>query len=133
MRFTAASYDHKTTDSRFITGIEAIKGSREPFEPYLHDISRPHPGQIEVAANIRYILQTSKLAKVQHEEADPEGKLRQDRYCLRGAPQWIGPQLETLLAAEKAISVELNSTTDNPIVDIEGHFLHHGANFMAMS
>ncbi|PPQ76262.1 hypothetical protein CVT26_009851, partial [Gymnopilus dilepis] len=114
-------------------GIEAIKGSREPFEPYLHDISRPHPGQIEVAANIRYILQTSKLAKVQHEEADPEGKLRQDRYCLRGAPQWIGPQLETLLAAEKAISVELNSTTDNPIVDIEGHFLHHGANFMAMS
>ncbi|KAF8901160.1 L-Aspartase-like protein [Gymnopilus junonius] len=71
-----------------------------------------------VAANIRYILQTSKLAKVQHEEADPEGKLRQDRYCIRGAPQWIGPQLETLLAAEKGI---------------KGHFLHHGANFMAMS
>jgi len=82
---------------------------------------------------MREILKTSKLSKVQHEEADPEGKLRQDRYCLRGTPQWVGPQLETLLAAEKAIAVELNSTTDNPIVDIEGHFLHHGANFMAMS
>ena len=87
-----------------------------------------------MAANIRYILQTSKLAKAKHDDTDPEGKLlRQDRYCLRGAPQWIGPQLEALLSAEKTIAIELNSTTDNPIVDIEGHFLHHGANFMAMS
>ncbi|KAF4619934.1 hypothetical protein D9613_004661 [Agrocybe pediades] len=113
--------------------VEAIKSSREPFEPYLHDTSRPHAGQIEAAFNIREILKTSKLAKVQHKESDPEGQLRQDRYTLRATPQWIGPQLETLLAAEKAISVELNSTTDNPIVDIEGHHLHHGANFMAMS
>ena len=39
------------------------------------------------------------------------------------APRWIGPQLEALLSAEKMITVKLNSTTDNPIVDIQGHFL----------
>src|SRR4051812_14092069 len=71
--------------------VEAMKGSQESFQPFLHDVSRPHVGQIEVAANIRHILKTSKLARVRHEESDPEGQLRQDSYCLRGAPQWIGP------------------------------------------
>lgn len=88
-----------------------MKGSQESFQTYLHDVSRPHVGQVEVAANIRYILKTSKLARVHHEESDPEGQLRQDSYCLRGAPQWIGPSLEDLLLAQKQIDVELNSTT----------------------
>jgi phenylalanine ammonia-lyase len=113
--------------------VEAIKGSREPFHTFLHDVSRPHRGQIEVASNIRHILGTSKIARVQHEESDPEGQLRQDTYCIRGSPQWIGPSLEDLKLAQEQIDVELNSTTDNPIVDIDLNYIHHGANFMAMS
>ncbi|KAJ3812682.1 L-Aspartase-like protein [Lentinula aff. lateritia] len=113
--------------------VEAIKGSQEPFQPFLHDLSRPHKGQIEVAANIRHILKSSKLARVQHEESDPEGQLRQDTYCVRGSPQWIGPLLEDLMLAQDQIDVELNSTTDNPVVDIDSNYIHHGANFMAMS
>ncbi|KAJ3735185.1 L-Aspartase-like protein [Lentinula guzmanii] len=113
--------------------VEAIKGSQEPFQPFLHELSRPHKGQIEVATNIRYILKSSKLARVQHEESDPEGQLRQDTYCVRGTPQWIGPSLEDLLLAQEQIDIELNSTTDNPVVDIDSNYIHHGANFMAMS
>ncbi|KAJ4479208.1 L-Aspartase-like protein [Lentinula aciculospora] len=97
--------------SVLFSAVEAIKGSQEPFQPFLHDLSRPHKGQIEVAANIRYILETSKLARVQHEESDPEGQLRQDTYCVRGSPQWIRPSLEDLLLAQDQIDVELNSTT----------------------
>ncbi|EGN97221.1 hypothetical protein SERLA73DRAFT_169632 [Serpula lacrymans var. lacrymans S7.3] len=113
--------------------VEVLKGFQEPFNPYLHEQTRPHPGQIEVAANIRRVLLSSNLARTHHVESDPEMKLRQDRYCLRASPQWLGPQLEDILSAQKTMEIELNSTTDNPIVDLDGDFLHHGANFMAMA
>ncbi|KAJ3904349.1 L-Aspartase-like protein [Lentinula edodes] len=72
-----AAYGNITKAHIFLTesipslAVEAIKGSQEPFQPFLHDLSRPHKGQIEVAANIRHILQSSKLARIQHEESDP--------------------------------------------------------------
>ncbi|EGN93643.1 hypothetical protein SERLA73DRAFT_97584 [Serpula lacrymans var. lacrymans S7.3] len=113
--------------------VEALKGSQEPFTPYLHNAARPHPGQIESAANIRHVLLTSGLARPYHVESDPEASLRQDRYCLRAVPQWLGPQLEDLKHAQETIDIELNSTTDNPIADVKGEYLHHGANFMAMA
>lgn len=114
-----AAYGNITRAHIFLTesvpflAVEAIKGSQEPFQPFLHDLSRPHKGQIEVAANIRHILKSSKLARIQHEESDPEGQLRQDTYCVRGSPQWIGPLLEDLMLAQDQIDIELNSTTGN--------------------
>ncbi|KAI6145801.1 L-Aspartase-like protein [Pisolithus tinctorius] len=113
--------------------VEVLKGFQEPFTPYLHEATRPHPGQIETAANIRRVLLPSQLARPHHVESDPEATLRQDRYCLRSVPQWLGPQLEDLLVAQKILDVELNSTTDNPIVDVQTEYIHHGANFMAMA
>ena len=38
------------------------------------------------------------------------GTLRQDRYPLRTAPQWLGPQLEIVQAAAKTITIECNSS-----------------------
>ncbi|KAF9244445.1 L-Aspartase-like protein [Melanogaster broomeanus] len=113
--------------------VEVLKGSQEPFNSYLHGATRPHPGQVESAANIRRVLLPSKLARPHHVESDPEATLRQDRYCLRAVPQWLGPQLEDLQFAQKTLDLELNSTTDNPIVDVQNEYLHHGANFMAMA
>lgn len=82
------------------------------------------------------MLSSSKLSV--NEEKDEEieasiGVLRQDRYALRTSAQWIGPQLEDLVAAHKSIDVEVNSTTDNPLVDVEGGKVHHGGNFQAMA
>lgn len=57
--------------------------------------------------------------------------LVQDRYSVRSAPQWIGPQLEDLLLADQQISIELNSTCDNPLVEVETTDIHYGANFQA--
>ena len=48
------------------------------------------------------------------------------RYALRTSPQWIGPQLEDLSLAQDQITIESNSTTDNPLVDVEGSTIHHG-------
>lgn len=120
--------------------VEAMVGQIGAFHPFIHQTARPHAGQIEVAKNIYRLLQTSQLLESHDEMADHDLDrerskqiLRQDRYPLRTAPQWIGPQLEDLLVAHQAIAKELNSTTDNPLVDVENGILHHGGNFQATS
>lgn len=61
-----------------------------PTRSFIHDVTRPHPGQIQVARNIRNSLQGSKFAVFSEEEVgvkEDEGILRQDRYPLRTAAQ----------------------------------------------
>lgn len=83
-------------------------------DPFIHKVARPHPGQIEAAENIFNLLKGSKLAQLGHEEEvtieEDAGTLRQDRYSLRTAPQFIGPQLEDLLSALKMVTQECNSS-----------------------
>jgi phenylalanine ammonia-lyase len=52
---------------------------------------------------------------------------------LRTAGQWIAPCLEDLVLAASQLETELNSTTDNPLIDAEGGHVHHGGNFQAAS
>lgn len=104
-------------------------GMKGSYDAFIHDVCRPHIGQIEVAANIRNMLKSSKLAVEEEEEVSAEydkGILRQDRYPLRTSPQFAGPQIEALMLAHSQISTELNTTTDNPLIG-EGKF-HHGGN-----
>lgn len=111
--------------------VESLRGCAESFDPFLAAV-RPHPGQIEAARNIRGFLTGSKLITTGDHSVD-DGSLRQDRYSTRTTPQWIGPQLEDLLLAHKQLSVEINSSTDNPIIDSKGARVLHGGNFQAMS
>ena len=113
-------------------GVEALRGSAESFDPFFSRI-RPHPGQTEAARNIRHFLQGSKLVSDDDHDYDNSDTLRQDRYSIRTTPQWIGPQLENLMLADKQISIEVNSTTDNPIIDADNEKILHGGNFQAMS
>jgi phenylalanine ammonia-lyase len=45
----------------------------------------------------------------------------------------MGPQLEDLILAHKQVTVELNTTTDNPLVDVAANKVHHGGNFQGVS
>lgn len=108
---------------------EALRGSADNYHPFIADI-RPHPGQKEAGANIFKMLETSKL--VVGKDSHTAG-LYQDRYALRTSSQWVGPQLEDLLLSARQLEVELNSTTDNPLVDPEAGMVHHGGNFQAAS
>ncbi|CEH15311.1 phenylalanine ammonia-lyase [Ceraceosorus bombacis] len=65
--------------------------------------------------------------------SDDSGTLRQDRYCWRTAAQWVGPQLEDLQAATQAVETELNTTTDNPLLDADTDKMYHGGNFQAQA
>ena len=115
--------------------LEALLGSAGSYDPFIARI-RPHEGQTESASVIRQFLQGSRLARdLGHEKYDRQsgGLLYQDRYAIRTASQWIGPQLEDLILAHKQVTTELNSTTDNPLVDTSGNTIHHGGNFQAVS
>lgn len=43
--------------------------------------------------------------------------------------QWLGPLTSDLIGSHAILQVELNSTTDNPLIDVEGKTIHHGGNF----
>jgi phenylalanine ammonia-lyase len=122
--------------------VEVAVGSAEPFDPWVANVTRPHPGQKEVAGNLWFLLGDSQLARdrqpvTDEMEMDHVG-LRQDRYPLRTSPQWIGPQIEDLDLAITQLGIECNSTTDNPLVDTTtggpGSFarIMHAGNFQAM-
>ncbi|GAA5844709.1 hypothetical protein JCM11251_007355 [Rhodosporidiobolus azoricus] len=116
--------------------VEAMVGQQGSFHPFLHDVSRPHPGQVEAAKNIRTLLAGSSFAIEKEEEVqvkEDEGVLRQDRYPLRTSPQWLGPIISDLVNAHSILTTEVNSTTDNPIVDVRDELFHHGGNFQAMA
>ncbi|KAI0090738.1 phenylalanine ammonia-lyase [Irpex rosettiformis] len=117
-------------------GTEAMLGSKGSFDPFIHNVARPHPGQVEVAANILDLLNGSRLATGEEEEChidEDAGELRQDRYPLRTSAQFLGPQVEDILSALEVVTLECNCTTDNPLVDGETGIVHHGGNFQAMA
>jgi phenylalanine ammonia-lyase len=120
--------------------VEAMLGARGSFDPFVGR-ARPHPGQVESAHLIWSLLSESKFAQGHEIEVkieDDDGVLRQDRYSLRTAPQWLGPQFEDIKRISETIRVEVNSTTDNPLVQPpseeggEGH-IHHAGNFQALA
>ncbi|MCJ1383914.1 hypothetical protein MMC17_007028 [Xylographa soralifera] len=108
--------------------VEALVGTDESFDP-LFARSRPHPGQEESARNINAFLGGSRL--VYRSDGSEEASLRQDRYSIRTASQWIGPVLEDLLLAHQQVTIEVNSVTDNPLVDTARQRMLHGGNFQA--
>jgi phenylalanine ammonia-lyase len=69
--------------------------------------------QIEAARNIWDLLDGSTFATTHEDEVsieEDQGMLRQDRYSLRTAPQFLGPQIEDLIAALESITIECNSS-----------------------
>ncbi|RAK87616.1 phenylalanine ammonia-lyase [Aspergillus costaricaensis CBS 115574] len=112
--------------------VEALHGTSESFDPFFARV-RPHPGQTTAASNLWKFLSNSKLLNDGDEFG--QGSLRQDRYSIRTSAQWMGPLLEDLGLAYQQISMELNSVTDNPLIDTAGDNARilHGGNFQAKS
>ena len=94
-----------------------------------------HVGQQKVAESIRGILTGSSLMKNRSEylykdtdETHFKDKV-QEYYSLRCMPQILGPVFDTLAQAERILVDELNSVSDNPVVDDEAQNIFHGGNF----
>jgi histidine ammonia-lyase len=102
--------------------LEALRGTPTPFDARIHD-ARPHPGQRETAALLRSLLQDSEIR-----ESHREGDTRvQDAYSLRCTPQVLGAVADAISFAEQTAAIELNASTDNPLVF--GEDVLSGGNF----
>ena len=106
--------------------VEALRGSDESFEPFIAQV-RPHPGQVDSARTIKAFLSGSQL--LNRHDSQNEATLRQDRYSIRTASQWIGPVLEDFCLAHDQLTIELNSVTDNPLIETATGRVFHGGNF----
>ncbi|MFI2652177.1 tyrosine 2,3-aminomutase [Micromonospora fulviviridis] len=121
--------------------IETLRGSTGPFLAEGHDLARPHPGQIDSAANMRALMEGSALtvshADLRQQLADERQADRavqrtniymQKAYSLRAVPQVLGAVRDTLGYARSTVETELNSANDNPLFFGDGE-VFHGANF----
>jgi histidine ammonia-lyase len=89
--------------------LEALNGTMMAFDERIHAL-RPHPRQMQCAANLRSILDGSEFTR----EFDPANV--QDAYTLRCMPQVHGACRDAIAYAEWLLKLELNSVTDNPLI-----------------
>ena len=103
--------------------LEALRGTPAPLDPRIHEC-RPHVGQSRAAALMRDLLDNSEIRE-SHRENDPRV---QDAYSLRCAPQVLGAVYDAIEFAERTVAIELNASTDNPLVFENGDVIS-GGNF----
>ncbi len=103
--------------------LEALRGTPVPLDPRIHE-NRPHPGQIAAAALMRELLADSEIRESHRENDDRV----QDAYSLRCSPQVLGAVLDVIRFVEGVARIELNASTDNPLVFESGEVLS-GGNF----
>jgi histidine ammonia-lyase len=117
--------------------LDLVAGYDDGINARLHAV-RPHTGQRLVADAMRTLVTGSKRLKnrgaflkkhaVAH-EVHTIGDDVQEMYSLRCIPQILGPVVDAFRRTHGDVTTEMNSATDNPIIDWErGDFLH-GGNF----
>ncbi|MEC4813183.1 MAG: aromatic amino acid ammonia-lyase [Scytonema sp. PMC 1069.18] len=111
--------------------IQGLHGTNQSFHPFVHRL-KPHSGQTWTANKMLDLLAGSRLVR---DELDGSHEYRgahpiQDRYSLRCLPQYMGPIVDGIQQIQKQIEIEINSVTDNPLIDVENQATYHGGNFL---
>ena len=97
--------------------------------------AKQHVGQQHVAGQMRTLLQDSGLVRKRHEhlykkvtDSILEDKV-QEFYSIRCVPQILGPVHDTIAYATEVVINEINSVSDNPVIDKDRQNVYHGGNF----
>jgi phenylalanine ammonia-lyase len=111
--------------------VQGLYGTNQSFHPFIHQM-KPHPGQVWTAEKILRLLDGSAMVRDELEgQHDYRGaEPIQDRYSLRCLPQYMGPIVDGLNTIGKQVTVEMNSATDNPLIDPNNGNSFHGGNFL---
>ena len=111
--------------------IQGLNGTNQSFHPFIH-ANKPHPGQKWAAAHMLDLLDKSKLIRNELEGRLEYniGELMQDRYSVRCLPQYMGPIVDGLEHIAQQVTIEMNSATDNPLIDPEKGIDYHCGNFL---
>ena len=111
----------RAADLACALSIEALLGTDRPYDERVQAL-RPHPGQLDSAANLRALLAGSPLlASHRHSR-----HAVQDAYCLRCAPQVHGAVRDVLGFARGILETELGAVVDNPVVVRDGEVMTTG-------
>jgi histidine ammonia-lyase len=92
-----------------------------PFNENIHAI-RSHAGQVNVAAQMRKLLQGSEISNKTKSQV-------QDPYSFRCIPQVHGATLDTINYVLSVFMKEINSVTDNPNIFPAEDLIISGGNF----
>ncbi|XMB68119.1 histidine ammonia-lyase [Mycoplasmatota bacterium zrk1] len=102
--------------------MQALESIIDVFDEEIH-ISRGYQEQIDVAKRFRNILNSSKLMTRQ-------GELRvQDAYSIRCVPQVHGACFQALNYVKEKLEIEMNASTDNPLIFDDGNKVISAGNF----
>jgi len=113
----------KTADIACAMSLEVLMGSDAEFDHKIHQV-RPHPGQLDAAANLRLLTRESGIIK------SHEGCSRvQDAYTLRCSPQVHGATRDAIRHVKSVVDIEINSTTTNPLIFPDEEEFKLGGNF----
>jgi histidine ammonia-lyase len=100
---------------------DVLRGNRSHFDDRIF-LAKPHPGQRScarwIADDVEYVP-----GSVPH-----DGRI-QDRYSIRCAPHVIGVLLDSLTFIRELLETEINSSNDNPLLDLATGDVLHGGNF----
>jgi len=124
--------------------MEIFGGIDDAFDEDLHRL-KPHPGQLAVSGAIRGLYAGSgniTLRKNMHDiirMSQSDGLVYettinvQDVYSIRCTPQVLAPVWEALEAARSTVTIEANSSNDNPVIVPGVKKIIHGGNFHGQS
>jgi histidine ammonia-lyase len=95
----------------------ALDGNPEAYATPVHE-ARPHAGQVACAAELRRLLGMHQTPK--------PGRRIQDPFGLRAFPQVQGPALDAIHYLRDVLAVEINASTENPMIStVHGDAYHH--------
>ena len=122
-----AAYDAlrlcQITDIAASMSLEVLMGSRTEFDERIQRV-RPHPGQAAAADNMLRITQNSEII-TSHKDCSRI----QDAYTLRCSPQVHGASHDAIRYACGVLDVEMNASTNNPLIFLEEQDFLLGGNF----
>jgi histidine ammonia-lyase/phenylalanine ammonia-lyase len=110
-----------------------LQGKAEAFGPLVNEKAKLHAGQARVASEIRTMLEDESYKSITANQVRirdlQTAEMIQDRYSLRCTPQVLGPVVDTVSMFEQWLEHEINSTSDNPLIDPDSGELSSGGNF----
>jgi histidine ammonia-lyase len=112
-------------DVAIATSLEAVGGNPSIVHPAV-GAAKPFAGQVEACRHIRSLLEGSYLM-----EPDAPTSI-QDPLSFRVAPQVHGAAREFITLVRSAVETELNSMSDNPLVEADQRQMIHNGNFHPM-
>jgi histidine ammonia-lyase len=113
----------QTADVAAALSTDVLRGTWRAFDERIH-AARPHSGQRSAAANLLRLMRASPIWK-SHERCPSV----QDAYSLRCAPQVHGAARDAVEHAVRVMEIEINASTDNPMVFSEKGDIVSGGNF----